>query len=283
MLFPMMAQGADWDLIIVAGQSNAVGYDADAEQLPADEIDGTVRFWWRCGDPPPDEFDSLGPRRWGPLQPQPRGNPNPDKAVPRQYGNFSRPAGGFGPEMGMARSLATDPGRKLAVLKVAFSGTSLLSDWNPQDPGPAGACYRALVSEFRVAVASAEEQGDRLIPRAFVWVQGESDSHPESAKLYADALTKFIAALRRDLTAPEMLALIGVNTRFGNLERITDNMQRVIEAQRKSADRDPLTLYVDCDGATLANPAHFDAQGTLDVGRRFAKAFRQLEQAAKSR
>ena len=45
------------DLILVAGQSNAVGFDAYAEELPADPKDAATMFWWRVGDPPPDEFD----------------------------------------------------------------------------------------------------------------------------------------------------------------------------------------------------------------------------------
>lgn len=46
------------DLVLVAGQSNAVGFDAYANELPADPADKDVLFWWRCGDPPPDEHDS---------------------------------------------------------------------------------------------------------------------------------------------------------------------------------------------------------------------------------
>src|SRR4051794_39675304 len=60
------------DLILVAGQSNAVGFDATPAQLPADPADKDVLFWWRCGDPPPDDFDSNGPG-WTALQAQPVG------------------------------------------------------------------------------------------------------------------------------------------------------------------------------------------------------------------
>jgi len=34
---------------------------------------------------------------------------------------------------------------------------------------------------------------------------------------------------------------------------------------------------VDTSAATVANAAHFDAAGTLDVGRRFAEALRAAE------
>ena len=52
------------DCILVAGQSNAVGYDADPDKLPADDADQKILFWWRCGDPPPDEHDSTCDGKW---------------------------------------------------------------------------------------------------------------------------------------------------------------------------------------------------------------------------
>ena len=39
------------DLLIVAGQSNAVGYDAKPTELPANSADREVMFWWRVGVP----------------------------------------------------------------------------------------------------------------------------------------------------------------------------------------------------------------------------------------
>ena len=65
------------DLLLVAGQSNAVGYDAKPSELPADDADKQVMFWFRAGDPPPDEFDTTSGGKWTHLQPQPKGNPAP--------------------------------------------------------------------------------------------------------------------------------------------------------------------------------------------------------------
>ena len=49
------------DLILVAGQSNAVGADANPTELAPSDIDREVMFWWRTGDPPPDKHDSNNP------------------------------------------------------------------------------------------------------------------------------------------------------------------------------------------------------------------------------
>ncbi len=267
------------DLILVAGQSNAVGFDAYASQLPADSHDKEVLFWWRVGDPPPDSHDSTSSRQWTSLQPQPRGFPLPKtNVVPRQYGNFAKPEGGFGPEIGLARELRAMEGKPLAIIKVAFSGTAMRTDWNPADAGDGGACYRALISEAKSAIADARARGTKLNLRALVWVQGESDSNPTDAPNYEQALTAMLAALRRDLAAPALIALLGVNTHFGNDKN--PHVAKIVAAQRAIAAKDTRCVYVDTEGAETLKPnqTHFTAAGTLEVGRRFADALLAMPQ-----
>jgi hypothetical protein len=140
------------DLILVAGQSNAVGYDAKASELPADAADKEILFWWRTGDPPPDGHDSTSGGKWTHLQSQPKGNPV------YRFGNFANADGGFGPEIGLARGLYAKGDKQLAILKAAWNGTSMTQAWNPADPGDGGSCYRALVSEIKAALAAARSQ-----------------------------------------------------------------------------------------------------------------------------
>ncbi len=268
------------DLVLVAGQSNAVGFDAYASELSVDPDDKTVLFWWRCGDPPPDDHDSTGARAWTTLRPQPLGNPlpkvqpsgDPASGLKRQYGNFGKPEGGFGPEMGFSREWRKQVKTPLAIIKVAFSGTSLATDWRHDDPGDAGACYRALIEESRAALAAAKGRGLVLRPRAIVWVQGESDANTAAAPLYENALGEMLAQLRQDLEAPELMALLGVNTRFGNGKN--PHVPAIVAAQKALDEKDPHCLYVDTAGAETLGPSHthFTAAGTLEVGRRFARA-----------
>ncbi len=270
------------DVLIVAGQSNAVGFDAPAAELPADSADLGVRFWWRVGDPPPDEFDSTsGSRAWRDLSPQPKGTPRPKENARRQYGNFKSADGGFGPEMGLVRRLAQGrSGSRLAVIKVAFSGTNLKDDWRPApearpEAGEVGACYRSLVQETRLALAAAREEGWTPRLRGLCWIQGESDSGPAASEAYAANMEGLITALRRDLNAPELPVLMALNTRFGKGKN--PGVAAVANAQRLVASQDERAMYVDTAAATVANGAHFDAPGTLDVGRWFAEALLALE------
>jgi Carbohydrate esterase, sialic acid-specific acetylesterase len=264
------------DLILIAGQSNAVGYDAKPSELPVDAADKQVMFWFRAGDPPPDEFDTTSGGKWLPgLQPQPKGTPMEKGKAARQYGNFSGAAGGFGPEMGLARALVAKEKKPLAIVKAAWSGTGMAQDWNPADAGPGGSCYRALVSETKAAIAAAKAQGITLRPRALAWVQGESDANATAAPRYTQALGDMIAALRKDLDAPQLIALVAVNTQFGGGKNAF--MPKIVEAQQALAAKDPRCAYVDTATASIANSAHFDTSGTIDVGRRFADALVKTE------
>lgn len=259
------------DLVVVAGQSNAVGYDAPPGRLSPDEVDKHIRFWWRCGDPPPDAHDSTSGGRWSTLRAQPRGNPLP-VGQDRQYGNFNQPEGGFGPEISLGRTLYRRERRPLAIVKAAWSGTGMRRDWNTQGPG--GECFRGLIAELAEARRAATTEGFSLRPRALVWVQGESDANVEDAADYSQALETMLEGLRTALAAPQLLALVGLNTRFGAEPGAPELplIRTVAAAQQALATRDPRCVYVETVGATLANTAHFDAAGTLEIGRRFAEA-----------
>jgi hypothetical protein len=271
------------DLILVAGQSNAVGFDAYAEELSADPKDAATMFWWRVGDPPPDEFDGTSARQWTTLQFQPRTpamSGDAAKKTGRQYGNFNKKTkGGFGPEIGMVRTLATKETRPLAVIKTAFSGTSVAADWNVGLPGKADACYRAMIDETKAAIAAAKSKDITLRPRAFVWVQGESDANAKDAPAYVANLSAMLKSLRNELDAPDMILLLGVNTRFGNGKNAF--MPKVIDAQKEVAATLPRARYVDTAGAETLPPSHthFTAVGTLEIGRRYAEALLAAETA----
>ena len=261
-------------LILVAGQSNAVGFDSRPTESPPNGLDKDVMFWWRCGDPPPNEHDSIG-AKWSHLQPQPLGSPITPRRG-RQYGNFAQAEGGFGPEIGLARNLlARQPFQRLAIVKAAFSGTGMRTDWDHSSDGDEGSCYRSLVRETRSALKTARNDGQELQLRAMVWVQGESDANAEDAPKYPGRLRAMIAALRQDLKAPGLTVLLGVNTRF--LEGRNKFMPQIVAAQKEVAGSDPLVEYVDTSKASIANPVHFDAKGTLEVGRLFAECLMELE------
>lgn len=229
-------------------------------------------FWWRCGDPFPDKHDSTSNEQWTHLQVQPKANPNLDKTVKRQYGNFRSANGGFGPEIGLARHLLAKQNRQLAIVKVAFSGTSVAADWDPSGTGNRGACYRSLVSETKAAIKAAKAKGINLRLRALVWVQGESDANKIHSAVYEKNLGTMLESLRKDLNAP---TLLGLNTHFGNGKN--DFVPKIVETQKGLASHNVYCDYVNTSKADLANAAHFNTKGTLDVGVFFADALMKTE------
>jgi Carbohydrate esterase, sialic acid-specific acetylesterase len=271
------AGSSDVEVLLVAGQSNALGFDARPSQLPVDEADRHILFWWRCGDPAPDGHDSTSGGRWTHLKAQPRGNPikSDSPYQTRQYGNFAHLGGGFGPEMGFGRALYHHEKRPTAIVKVAFSGTGLRTDWNPGDPGSGGDCYRSLLAETRQAITTLKKQGLRPQLRSLVWVQGESDATAEDAPHYTRALTGLIAALRRDLDAPHLTVLVSLNTR--NSCSRNPYIPVIVRAQQAAASQDPRIAYVDTSAAAIANEAHWSSAGTLEAGTWMAAALLKLE------
>lgn len=268
------------DLILVAGQSNAVGHDASAADMPADPADKGILFWWRCGDPPPPDNHDSTSNGWTTLQSQPKGNALEKNAgVPHQHGNFSHAEGGFGPEIGFARTLSALEKKPLGIIKVAFNGTGMTTDWDHKNPGAGGACYRALVEETKKAIAKAAEKGITLRIRALVWVQGEGDARDKKAQEYEKNLGEMLKALRKELKAPEMIALVGVNTNFGNGKNTF--VPVIVEQQKSLAVHLPRCAYVDTSGVTYANAAHFDTKSTIEIGKRFAEALMKLEKTTK--
>ncbi len=250
------------DLVIMAGQSNAVGFDAAADQLPGDPHDGAIRFWWDCGEPPFDHgrHHSSSHGAWLRLGPQPPGEPLPDRP------NFRCPRGGFGPEIGLARTLYQAGLTDLAVLKFAFSATGFAtSHWNPGDP-----LHTALVARCAEACAALEQAGHVVAWRGVFWHQGESDA--DALDAYPARLQAFIADLRARWSAPDLPFAISVST-----EKWAHN-RAVGEVQARFAATAHRVWYVSDVGCGLHNSGHYDSAGTLEIGRRMARTW--LDHAA---
>ncbi|MCC5843172.1 MAG: hypothetical protein JJU05_02855 [Verrucomicrobia bacterium] len=261
------------DLILVAGQSNAVGFDARASDLPEDPRDARVMFWWVGGDTTRLEHASHFNHEWVPLQTQPKGTPGPKGA-----GNFASDQGGFGPEMGFARRLLDEqPDRRLAIVKVAVNATSIHA-WLPER----NRLYGDLMRETNLAIEKAKERGITLRPVALLWCQGETDANRNpDTELYLERLETLVSTLRRDLDAPELIALVGFNTRFGRRamkrNEPTSGAAAIRTAQIQFAGSSVYNVHVEDWGAQIQNSAHFSSAGTLEVGRRYAEALLETE------
>jgi hypothetical protein len=137
-----------------------------------------------------------------------------------------------------------------------------------------GHAYAQLIAAWKKAFPAGD-----IKPAALLWMQGESDARvPELAKDYAQHLTRLLAALRRDLGAPQMKAVIAeINPAQVTPVSPFPFVDDVRAAQRAFPAKDPLTICISTDGLTKAkDEVHYDTTGQEGLGLRFAEAFQKL-------
>ena len=237
-------------VLILSGQSNMAGYGMAAEL--SDE--------WRT---PPANVTLMN---WGRTQVLAKGS--------------------IGPEVTLAHALARAmPARQIVLFKAAHGGTSQLA-WQPEldqaridrlklsHDQRVGHAYAQLIAAWKKAFPAGD-----IKPAALLWMQGESDARvPELAKDYEQHLTRLLAALRRDLGAPQMKAVIAEI----NPAKITPVspfpfVDDVRAAQRAFPAKDPLTVCISTDGLTKSkDQVHYDTAGQQGLGQRFAEALLPL-------
>ncbi|KAG1677610.1 hypothetical protein FOA52_010391 [Chlamydomonas sp. UWO 241] len=187
----------DLDLWIVAGQSNAVGFN---------ELDWTVVS---CGQPIPGRMlmYPMSTRVWADAL-KGAGHISNGDLLPDSL-EHQLP---IGPEMTFGRALLeSGSARRVGFVETAMGGTSLAA-WSSPD----GPLWRRMVDGTHAAVAAAGA-GRRL--QGLLWVQGETDALSETAAAsYRERLSAFITALRSELRPyhaelPVIMALMSTNNR----------------------------------------------------------------------
>lgn len=245
-------------LYVFAGQSNMVGKDTLASELPlisptAAVAPPGVLFWGPVAD---------FPTMWGPLK-------APTEIIqPRRHQ-------GFGPEIGAAPLLAKrHPGSTIAVVKFASSGTSLYRDWRP---GISGGLYERMIARIQRAAERLHGTKDAPVRIAgFFWMQGESDSERlREARAYEANLASFVRAVRRDLDSPSLPFVFGRITDLRHESRAHYQYSDVVRRGQGNVVKSVPNAYLVSTDDLERSPAahvHFSSRGTFDLGRRFAKS-----------
>ncbi|GAC1411539.1 MAG: hypothetical protein NVSMB57_06430 [Actinomycetota bacterium] len=172
-------------------------------------------------------------------------------------------SGGFGPEISAAKWL----GRRtpIAMVKVAKSGTSLWSDWNPS---VRNGLFDLLVQRTKAALAGLGKAGFAPRIAGIFWMQGESDTETLArADAYDRNLAGFVGALRAALQATDapfmeaQIANAGAFTDLVRSKQITaaDSIARATFVRTDDLERQP------------GDALHLSTRGTIDLGRRFAR------------
>jgi hypothetical protein len=237
-------------LVVVAGQSNAVG-TASTKLITirpevADPYDAvSFRQWWHTGD-------KTDPLTWSVVPPGP--------LAPRDDGGVRK----FSVELSLMRDLdAARPGQWVGA-KVAVGGTSLYTHWKVDGGYPAAEnLYHQMVDDIDATLADTGAILDTI-----VWIQGGEDAlEPYSANAYAANVTDFIQALREHFGASWSGRFV-----FDKLSvRSSLPYQDIVRAQQAQVAADvPNVAMVDADDLDMPYPPHYGADSYVTLGDRFA-------------
>lgn len=168
----------------------------------------------------------------------------------------------FGPEVNFAYLVSKIfPNDTVIIIKSAATGSSI-SQWQPDDE-----LYKALIRQVKYAVGS----GDADI-QGIVWMQGEADARDQTlAENYQTHLEVFFTSLRKDLQAEDTAIMLG-QIKQPNNNFVYEKQVRQAQQQIAEADKNVLLITTD-DLGKLYDNVHYNSEGLIELGRRFALGF----------
>lgn len=233
------------DLFIMAGQSNMQGWRSNAANYPADprHIDEAIPFYFEALD------YSSSHKKWQALAPQ---------------------AGHFGPEVAFARA-AFSRHLNPAIFKYSSGGSSIKYHWKA--PGHHG-MYDDMVTNLKRAIKQLKKQDDTVIPRAIIWIQGESDAANDTlANEYYVHLKRMLHHLRSNvLYIPKLPVILSVDEQHPQVKL----HPQVVDAQIRLSMEDSSISFVSMLGLEKSDTTHLTARGTILQGKQIFKAYNSL-------
>ena len=280
-------KGSEYHVYYLGGQSNMDGYGLVSE-LPAGlagEMQGVMIYH---GNTAADNTPVDGRGMWSTLCPG-HGVGFSSDGTNNSYSDR------FGVELSFAEKMKElFPDEKIAIIKYSRGGTSIdtaaaggAGAWLPGYTGGNGVNqYDHFVATVKGAMAAGDIDGDGkkdiLIPSGILWMQGESDANNEYAtSIYKENLAMLIDSIRNVFSAPAMPVAIG---RISDSHNDADSLvwtwgDAVREAQVKYVAEDGnAALVTSTDNYRYSDPWHYDSEGYVDLGRKFAEAVAAIRQ-----
>lgn len=238
------------NLFIMAGQSNMQGWRSNAARYPADphHNDAKIPFYFEALN------YSSSKKKWQTLSPQ--------------AGHFR--AGHFGPEITFARA-AYNAHLNPAIFKYSSGSSSLKYNWKA--PGHHG-MYDDMITNLKRAIQNLKAQGHTVVPRAIIWIQGESDAkNNQLANEYYGNLKRMLHHLRSNvLRKPRLPVILSVDEQHHQVKA----HPQVVDAQIRLSMEDSSIVFVSMFGLEKSDGTHLTARGTIQQGKEIYKAFRDF-------
>lgn len=187
----------------------------------------------------------------------------------------------FGPELFFGITLSERwPDERVLLIKLTAGGTSLYGCWNPDWTADKAALmdeerdpklYPALTDYIAETLSGYKPEDYEIC--AMLWVQGESDSHNETAAAaYGDNLASLVKATREDLSQdhlPFLLFQVGRGEVVEGMKRVARDVPNVTILPQSQDPASP-------DFYNKMKNGHYNYEGMKKLGRRFAEAYLDL-------
>jgi len=267
---------AGYDIVIVAGQSNATDRGQGAFTARFQAQDKRIRQIGRFGA---DDMQVIAVRRlhdgivWSALQ----------------HWNFRQRQYRMGFALPFARMYARHelaPDRTVLIVPAGNGGTSIRS-WLGEDGAPVTELYPDMLARLQVAQSQPGE--NRII--AVLWHQGEKDLMEGMApKTYRKKRIEFFARLRSDIPGNYPILTAKFTSAWLSGDPVKRAFERAIEA---ATEQDGLGRVVSRAGLlsndevlatdevlAIDETIHFSAQANQTLGARLFRAWVSINQAA---
>jgi hypothetical protein len=274
-----------YKLYYLGGQSNMDGYGY-TKDLPAELNKPVTGVYIFHGNTSPDEAEIDGKGIWSELVPGHGTGFSSDGKV----NNYSDR---FGVELTFAiRMKQLHPGENIALLKYSRGGTSLdtaaqnYGTWEENfTKGNGINQYDHFIASVKYALGKTDIDGDgkpeKLEPAGIIWMQGESDGTVEKSALkYEENLGRFVGLVRKAFNNENMPVVLGRisdshNSKTGKVWEYGDIIRK---AQADFVMKDgKAAIVTSTDNYSYSDPWHYNSDGYIDLGNKFAEAFTGIE------
>jgi hypothetical protein len=269
-------------LFFLGGQSNMEGHGLNTE-LPDSLSTMTENVWIFHGYPTGDGNQKGGLGKWDNLKP---GN----GAGFTSDGVSNKLSYKFGPELSFGKKLEQlYPGEKIALIKYARGGSSIDSlaareygSWEIDFLNADGINqFDHFLTTVKGALNSKDIDGngieDVLVPSGIIWMQGESDATmtEDIAQRYYTNLRRLMNLIRATFRDDNLPIIIGKISDSGldNKGKTWRYGELVQHAQEDYVRKDRNAAIVrDTKNYEYSDPWHYDSEGYIDLGIKFALA-----------
>lgn len=192
--------------------------------------------------------------------------------------HFDKPAvvgTGIGKTFAMELAEA-DQNVTIGLIPCAVGG-SPISSWEPgaHDKATNTHPWDDCLKRARAAIPHGVLKG-------ILWHQGEGDSQPDRADVYEDKLHSLIQRFRKELDAEGVPFIAGQMGQFA--ERPWSEAKKQVDAAHRHLPKKvPHTAFVSSEGLShKGDEVHFDAESYRELGRRYARAYREVVAAGRN-